>query len=184
MRSYCVIRGALIVGLSALVLAGCSRDPIVRKQRYFKSGQKYFAEGKYRQAGIQFANAIQIDNRFAAAHYQLAQTYLRLGDGQHAYLETQRTLEWQPDNYKAHADIAIMLASGYASTHNPNDLTSAQAHIDFLLQKQPNDPDTHLAFASLLNAQEKYSQGIEQIQKAIDLGPNRGDSYLYLALLE
>jgi len=29
------------------VFAGCSRDPNVRKQKYFESGQRYFEKGKF-----------------------------------------------------------------------------------------------------------------------------------------
>ena len=54
------------------MFTGCSRDPNVRKQKYFDSGEKYFAAGKYHEAAIQFSNAIQIDSRFAQAHYELA----------------------------------------------------------------------------------------------------------------
>ena len=51
------------------MFTGCSRDPNVRKQKYFDSGGKYFAEGKYREAAIQYSNAIQIDPRFAPVSY-------------------------------------------------------------------------------------------------------------------
>src|SRR5215470_1100430 len=154
MRCSCFVRPALILGFSALVLAYCYRDLHIRKQKLFESGQRYLAKTKYRAAAIQFENAIQIDSRFAAAHYQLAQTCLQLRDGRCAYLETERTLELQPDNYKAHADLANMLAADYASTSNPSDLKAAQEHIDLLLQKQPNGPETHLAIANLLNVQQ------------------------------
>jgi len=184
MRRSSFVRGALIVGFSALVLSACTRDPNVRKQKYFESGQRFFKEGKYRAAAIQFQNAIRVDGHFAAAHYQLARTFLELQDVQHSYLETERTLELQPDNYKAHADVANLLAADYALTSNPTDLTTGKAHTDLLLAKQPNDPDTHLAIANLLNAQQKYPEAIEEIQEAITLGPNKGDSYLALALAQ
>ncbi|MBO0910568.1 MAG: tetratricopeptide repeat protein [Acidobacteria bacterium] len=184
MKRSSLICGVLIVGVSAMVLAACSRDPNVRKQKYFESGQKYFAEGNYRAAAIQFANAIQVDTRFAAAHYELARTYLQLGDGQHAYFETQRTLELQPDNYKAHADSANILAAAYASTSNPTYLATAKEHTDLLLEKQPNDPDTHLTVSNLLNVQQKYPEAIAEIKKAIALDPKRGDAYLALAVIE
>ncbi|MBO0910569.1 MAG: tetratricopeptide repeat protein [Acidobacteria bacterium] len=184
MKRSSFVHGALIVGFSVMVLAACSRDPNVRKQKYFESGQRYFAEDRYREAAIQFENAIRVDGNFAAAHYQLARTYLRLGDGPHAYLETQRTLELQPDNYKAHADIANMLAADYASTADKSDLATAKEHADLLLRKQPNDPDTHLTISNLLNAQQKYPQAIAEIQKAIALDPKHGDAYLALAVIE
>jgi tetratricopeptide (TPR) repeat protein len=184
MRSSSHFRLALVLGLLAVLLTGCSRDPNVRKQKYFESGQRYYAEGKYREAVIQFLNATQVDSTFAAAHYQLAQSYLKLQDWQHAYLEVMRTLELQPENYKAHADMANMLAADYASTSNPADLTTAKEHTDLLLEKQPNDPDAHIAVANLLNAQQKYPEAIAELQKAIALAPDHGDSYLNLALVQ
>src|SRR5215510_7434267 len=90
--------------LIACLLTSCSRDPNVRKQKYFESGQRYFQKGKYREAAIQFSNAIQVDPRFPDAHAQLAQTYLKLQQWTRAYQELGRTLELQPDNYQAHVD--------------------------------------------------------------------------------
>jgi Tfp pilus assembly protein PilF len=63
----------------AILFTGCSRDPNARKQKYFDSGEKYFAEGKYREAVIQYSNAVQIDPRFAQGHDHLAQAY-RFGE--------------------------------------------------------------------------------------------------------
>src|ERR1700693_331501 len=95
----------------ATVLTGCSRDPNVRKQKYFDSGEKYFAQGKYHEASIQYLNAIQIDSRFAQAHYDLSQAYLKLGDTNRAFQELTRTVELTPDNYRAHTDLANLLVT-------------------------------------------------------------------------
>ena len=73
------VRLLLACLLLAAVFTGCSRDPNVRKQKYLDSGEKYFAEGKYHEAAIQFSNAIQIDSRFAQAHYQLARDLSQTG---------------------------------------------------------------------------------------------------------
>src|SRR5438046_6397811 len=96
----------LILALMAIVFSGCSRDPNVRKQKYFESGQRFFEKTRYREAAIQYSNAIQIDPRFADAHYRLALTYLRLGEANRAYQELQRTIDIQPENYAARLDIA------------------------------------------------------------------------------
>ena len=126
----------LVIACLAAFLTACSRDPNVRKQKYFESGQRYSAKGKYREAVIEYRNATEVDPTFAQAHYQLAQTYLKLQDWQHAYAELNRTLELQPDNYKAHTDVAnLLIASG-----QPGSLKMAQEHTDLLLEKQPNDP--------------------------------------------
>src|SRR6266566_9950739 len=126
MRRFSFFCLVMVLGSLAVFLTACSRDPNVRKQKYFESGQRYFAKSKYREAVIQFRNATEVDGTFAAAHYQLAQSYVKLQDWQHAYSELNRTLELQPGNYKAQVDIAnLLIASGQ--------LKAAQEHTDLLL---------------------------------------------------
>ena len=96
MKRSSSLRLLLVLGLLAAFFVGCSRDPNVRKQKYFESGERYFSKGKYREAIIQYRNATEVDGAFTAAHYQLAQSYLKLQDWQHAYAEFSRTVELQP----------------------------------------------------------------------------------------
>jgi tetratricopeptide (TPR) repeat protein len=177
MRHSSVFRLIITLVAIAVVFVGCSRDPNVRKQKYFESGQRYFEKGKYREAAIQFSNAAQVDPRFAEAHYQLAQTYLKLQEWTRAYQELGRTLELQPENYQAHIDIANLLIAG-------RDLKQAQEHTDLLLSKQPNNPQVHESIANLLTAQENLSGAMREMQKAISLGPDRWEAYLNLAMLQ
>ena len=102
-----VVRLLLLSSLLLVVSTGCSRDPNVRKQKFFDSGEKYFAKGKYREAAIQYANATQIDSRFAEAHYKLSQAYLKLGDSNRAFQELSRTVELSPENYRATSNRTI-----------------------------------------------------------------------------
>jgi tetratricopeptide (TPR) repeat protein len=177
MRHFSVLRLVFILALMTAFFTGCSRDPNVRKQKYFESGHHYFEQGKYREAAIQFGNAIQVDPRYTEAHYQLAQTNIKLQDWLHAYQELNRTLELQPENYQAHIDIANLLIADHESS-------KAKEHVDLLLQKDANDPQVHEAAANLLSAEADYSGAVQQMQKAIALAPNRWESYLNLGLLQ
>src|SRR5205814_6355312 len=94
-RVFVLLTFALV---SLSLLAGCTRDPNVRKQKYVESGRKYYAEAKYREAAIQFQNALQIDNRYADAHYELAKAYIKLESWTNAYRELSRTVDLQPEN--------------------------------------------------------------------------------------
>src|SRR6266404_5698697 len=87
MKRSSLFRLLLVLGCLAVFLTACSRDPNVQKQKYFESGQRFFAKGKYREAVIEFRNATQVDPAFAAAHYQLSQSYVKLQDWQHAFGE-------------------------------------------------------------------------------------------------
>jgi tetratricopeptide (TPR) repeat protein len=177
MKRFFIFRLILAAGFIVVFLAGCSRDPKVRKQKYFESGQRYFEKGKYQEAAIQFSNAIQVDSRYADAHYQLAQTLLKLQQWTPAYQELSRTVELQPENYQAHIDLANLLIAG-------RDLKPAQEHTDLLLEKQPNNPQVHEAVANLLGAQDNVPAAIQEMQKSISLGPSRAEAYLGLAYLQ
>src|SRR4029077_11168676 len=152
-------------------------DPNVRKQKYFESAERYFEKGKYREAAIQYSNAIQVDSRFAQAHYQLGETYLKLHDWNRAYQELSRATELNPDNYLAQLDLANLLISG-------RDLKQAQVHLDILRLKQPSNPTTYEAWANFYAAQDNLASAIQEMQKGILAGPSRSESYLNLALLQ
>ena len=69
MRHSYASRLILALAVISLLSVGCNRNPEVRKQKYLESGQRYFEKGKYREAAIQFSNAIQVDSHYAEAHY-------------------------------------------------------------------------------------------------------------------
>jgi tetratricopeptide (TPR) repeat protein len=169
-----------------VMLTGCSRDPNVRKQKYLDSGDRYSAEGKYREASIQYLNAIQIDPRFAQAHYDLSQAYLKMGDTNRAFQELTRTVELTPDNYRAHTDLANLLDSvrNPDGTPVPDTLKQAKTHLDILRTNQPNNPETHEAWANYHAAQNDFPAAIQEMQQAISADPSRSESYLLLALFQ
>jgi len=170
----------------AALFTGCSRDPNVRKQKYLESGDRYFAKGKYREAAIQYANALQVDSRFAAAHYQLGETYLKLGDSIRAFQELSRTVELAPDDYRAHIDLANLLVAARNQDGSPNDeyMKQARVHLDLLREKQPQNPAVFQAWADYYAAQNNVGAALQEMQKAIAADPNRSESYLDLALLQ
>jgi tetratricopeptide (TPR) repeat protein len=161
----------------AALLTGCSKDPNVRKQKYLESGQRYYDKGQYREAEIQFENAIQVDSHFADAHYKLALAALKLQQWPTAYQELTTTIQLQPEHYAAHLDMANLLIMG----HQFND---AKQHLDVLAQNQPDNPDVYTARASYYAATNNTTAALADMQKALQLDPGRSESYLNLALLQ
>ena len=68
----------------------CSRDPQVVKKRYYESGNTYFEKGLYKQASIQYRNALKQDPKFGEARLKLAEMYDQLGDARGALAEYVR----------------------------------------------------------------------------------------------
>ncbi|HVI08788.1 MAG TPA: tetratricopeptide repeat protein [Candidatus Binatia bacterium] len=177
----------LLVGfLIPCLFAACNRDPNVRKQKFLESANRYRDKGKLREAAIQYSNAIQIDPRFAEAHFQLGETYLQLKDFNRAYSELSRAADLAPDNYQAHADLANLLvaARNPDGSANQDYLKQARTHLDLLKEKQPNNGDTHQAWANYYSAQNDLGSALQEMQKAIAAEPTRPGYYLSLAFLQ
>ena len=106
MRILTALRLTLLLALIAALFAACSRDPNVRKQKYFESGQSYFEKGKFEEAAIEFRNAVAVDPTYAAAHDQLGMTYLKtpaVVTGKSGYSHVRSEL--QPENYPARIEL-------------------------------------------------------------------------------
>ena len=155
----------------------CSRDPNVRKQKYFESGNRYFENGQYDEAAIQFLNAVKLDPTYAKAHYQLAQTYLRMQAWAGAYRELQRTIELDPSNVNTQIQLGNLLMAG-------RNFSEAQGMADKLLKNDPDNADVHILQANLDVAQDNRDAAIQEVEKAIALASNRPEFYVQLAALQ
>ncbi len=164
---------------AALLLAssGCTRDPNVRKQRFVESGDKYLAKGKYREAEIEYQNALQIDAGFLPAHTELAKVYLRLGAWGAAVKELRAVLHLDPKNVQAHVELGNILLLG-------RDVAGGEEHARAVLALAPDNVDGHILLANALSAREDSAGALEEMQKALDLDPKRTTSYLNQAALQ
>src|SRR5271155_2099267 len=118
--------------IAATILAGCTRDPNVLKQKHFAKGESYYQRGQYREAAIEFQNAIQIDSKYAEAHYELAQTYRKEADWLHAYQELMKTVEIDPKNFKPNSDLPDWLLA-------PGRFPGARTHAEIVLRSEPQN---------------------------------------------
>ena len=180
MRRFPAFGSVLLCFLLTLLSPGCSRDPNVKKQKYMESGQHYFDQQRYREAAIQFSNAVQVDPKFAQAHYQLGETLLKLQDVNHAFGELSRAVELDNNIFPAHAELANLLIA----SRQPEALKQAKIHLDLLREKLPNSPETYTAWSNYYFAQNNLPAATQEMQKAIDADPTRSDSYVSMALLQ
>src|SRR5438132_1236011 len=168
----------LVLALMVIVFSGCSRDPNVRKQKYFQSGQRYFQKGKYREAAIEFVNAIKIDPNYGEAHYQLAETSLKLQQAQRAYQELTRTIELQPENYQARIELAnLLLVTFYQSQRRFNE---AEQQFHRAMGMDPKSPEPRAALARLYVTQGKKADAEEILKQARHDFPDDSAGYRML----
>src|SRR5271169_4857521 len=131
---FCFKWGACLALLCCLLAGGCSTDPNVKKQKFLDRANQDFGQGKYPEALISYGRAIQVDPRFAEAHYGLAQTHMKMGSWSAAYQELQRTVNLQPENWKAQLDLSrLELAGGKAK--------EAKERAQLVLGSDPKNAD-------------------------------------------
>ncbi len=171
---------ALLLNLSLLVgvfAAGCSRDPNVRKQKFYEQGNRDFDKGKYAEALISYSRALQIDRRFAEAHYKLAQCYLKRGSWAQAFQELNRTVDLQPDNWPAQLEIARLLLSAT----KPQD---AKDRALLILHSNPKHAEAQILLSEADLALGKAKDALQEARTATEMAPELSASFLNLALIQ
>ena len=102
---------ASVVVLLGLVALGtsCAKDPEVAKREYVRSGDEFVAQKKYREAIIEYRNAVAADARFGEARLKLGEAYLQVGEMQNAAGQYIRAADLMPDNLEAQLKAAHLL---------------------------------------------------------------------------
>lgn len=160
----------------AILLAGCRGNPEYRKQRYLASGKRFSAEGKYKEATLQFLNALKVDEEFADAHYELAYAYEHLGQFVAATEELERTIDAEPGDYAARLDLGnLLLANGR--------IAAAQEQASTVLAAQSDNPGAHALLSAIASAQGQRETALAEIKRAIELDPSRAAFHENLGIL-
>jgi tetratricopeptide (TPR) repeat protein len=61
--------------LAAFTAVACARTPEARKAAHLQRGEKYYQQGKYNEAIIEYRNVLNLDAENLQAHYRLGLAY-------------------------------------------------------------------------------------------------------------
>src|SRR5437867_11885521 len=103
----------LLVGVT--LVAGCARSPEAKKARYLERGDKYFSKAQYREALIEYANVLQLDQANARAIRQLALAHYQLGQMGQAFPCLKKSHELDPRD----TDVRVKLGRLYFVARQP-----------------------------------------------------------------
>src|ERR1044072_4105544 len=178
-RGYTFHISVLCLLLAAVVsLAGCS-NPEKSKAEHLAKGEAYLKDSKFQEATLEFRNAIQIDDKLAAAHWGLARAYEGLERFPEMLDELRRTITLDKENL----DARIRLGNYYlAGSRNRGDIIAeAERLAKEILEKDPKNIEGHILMGSILFTQQQTDKAFEELNKAIQLDTSRVESYLSLA---
>ena len=162
------------VALSATV--SCGRDPDVVKREHFERANAFSAQAKYREAIVEYLNALKQDEKFGEARYRLAEAYAASDDPKRAYREYVRAADLLP----AHADAQLKAASYHLIAGQFQD---AESRVKRVLERDPSNVQAQILRGTALAGLRDFDGAVKQVEEAIQLQPGRGITYVNLATL-
>jgi tetratricopeptide (TPR) repeat protein len=154
----------LLLCIAAAFLFSCSSTPAELVAKHTKRGDEFAQKEKYKEAVIEYKNAVKAGPKDAALHYKLAKAALEAREFPTAYQELQKTVELDPGNYEAKAKLGeIYVASGKTD--------EAGQIADNLVVSRPQDPAGYILKAGIAARGGKVDEAIAQLKKAVELDP-------------
>lgn len=166
-----------------LAFQGCWRDPETVKRRYVASGDKYFAQGKYKEASLMYRSALRKDAKFGEAYSKLGETELRRGEVREAIGAFQRAVDLLPNDENPAGRLADIYLAIYATPNSQKDvwLKEVQQLADQLLKRNPNSYHGLRLTGFLAVAKKDMPAALAAFEKADQARPNQPDLLFAMA---
>jgi tetratricopeptide (TPR) repeat protein len=166
-----------IVALICLVVSGCTRDPIARRQKFMEQGDRYFAQEKFSEALLTYGRALQFDPKFAPAHYKIAKCQLKLANWTSAFQELQLTTDLAPEYMPAHRDLGQLYLTG---GRGPD----ARDEARVILKSNPQDVDAQMLLSAADALIGNLQDALREADEAVKTSPGNSAVYLNLANIQ
>jgi len=129
-------------------------------------GNIYFHQRKYEQALTEFRNILQIDERNAAAHYNLGSAHYALNDLDKAEMEWKNAIQYEQKISPLEKERAI----------SKNGL-----NISYIVRKKPISFLSHLSLAQLYYKQSLIDSAASECEQALKINPSEPQPYFLMA---
>ncbi|RJP24777.1 MAG: hypothetical protein C4529_02190 [Deltaproteobacteria bacterium] len=162
-------RSRLLAGcwiVAALFFVSCDRSPEAKLAKHVKRGDEYVKEEKFREAVIEYKNAVKAVPKDTTARWKLAKASLEAKDVRTAFTELQKTVELDPANFEALGKLGEI----YVMAGKKEEATQI---ADNLVKSRPRDPQGYILQSGLAVRAGKVDEGIAKLKKAADLDPKR-----------
>lgn len=170
-------RALTIAALVIAVTTACSVDQDTKKRQFVAAGDSFASQKEFKEALVEYRNAVQIDPMFGEARLKLAGAYEQVGDGASALNEYVRAADLLPN------DVALQLKAG-AYLIASRRVDDALARADAALKLQPDNVEAHILRGNALGGLNNFDQAIKEIEEALRLDPASGATYTQLGLVE
>jgi putative PEP-CTERM system TPR-repeat lipoprotein len=160
--------------VAALLVAGaCRHDPVADARRFTKNADAYMAAKRWKEAVIEYGNAIKAQPEDADAYYKRAQAYAAIGDPKGAYTAYARAADLNPANVDAQLKAGtLLLAAGQYE--------AARSRAELALAADDKSAAAHILLGNALAGLNSPARALEQIEEAIRLDPDSTSAWTAL----
>lgn len=168
----CSSRLAAVLTAAALLLSACDSAE-ERVVEHHENGLALLAEGAPEKAALEFRNALEIDEAYLPARFELAKILLAQGNNQGAFGNFQRVVELDPAHAEARLQLAnLLLLAG--------EFEQALTHADAAQKAAPENPDILLARAVAHYRLGHLEQALRDANRVLVLRPGNPQAQLVL----
>jgi len=154
------------------VSIGCNED--ISKQQYYENGIKYLQKGNSNGAVISFKKAIEKDQNYFEARYQLGSAYMLQEKYDLAEWEFLKVLRLNPSFHDAH----IYLAKIYVKRLK---IDNALKEIKMYFSKADDNVEAYEVAATAYALKKDFQTAEDYLHKSLKLHPDRTASKIMLA---
>jgi len=176
---WCAMKNRVLSALLVLLCAvvACNRDPNVAKKRYVDGGNKYYENGKYKEALIMYRKALQRDLKYGEAYYRSALAEIALQQYLNAIRDLQRAVELQPENLDAHDRLTNIYLNVYVADkkHSKQVTDELRGLADKYAKRFPNSYSEARLRGYLALFDNDAPNALKFFEKANTLKPHQAD---------
>lgn len=158
--------------LVAFITAACS-DPEAAKLQHVQKADEHMSKGQYKEAILEYRNALKADARFGEARFKLAEALEKEGRQADAEREYMRAAEVLPHRVDVQLKAGNILLAA-------RDFQRAQQAGEAALKADPKSVEAQLLIAHSLAGLKDLPGAVREIEEAIQLAPE--DSRPYTSL--
>jgi putative PEP-CTERM system TPR-repeat lipoprotein len=175
----------LLISAALASLAGTTGCRMGASEDRFLSRGKHLVEQKeYARALLEFKNAAKLKPKDAEPYYQMALTFLALGDARAAYANLLRATELNPKHVAAQNKLAEMIAGGLTVTRDSAQLLSAEKRVQSILAIVPDNADALSALGLTEYLLGNPDDAIKHLQTALENLPQNLRAAKVLAFIK
>jgi tetratricopeptide (TPR) repeat protein len=152
-------RMVFVLGVALMLLvSGCARSPEAKKARYLSRGDAYFQKEQYREAIIEYQNALRIEQGNAHAFKRIGLARFQLGELLQAFRYLSRARELGPDDLEVRLRLGAIYLTGRA-------FADARQEARFVLDKDPKSLEALVLLADAADSPHETEAALARLEQ-------------------